>query len=356
MNPFKPQKIEWLTFLAILPVMAGSLIYLLYGEKYFDREVFLLALPLISVIGGVAWYLHVITMHLLRIRFPEFRQTVKRIYLLTAIHMMILALSLFCIFYGFGATNFLGYKINHHHFYLSLVIGGILTLIATTIWEGDYIFSKSKESHAEKELLEQLQLQTEFESLKSQVNPHFLFNCFNTLSSLITEDPERAEKFLDELSKVYRYLLRNNEDGLTTLKVEVQFIRSYFELLKSRYGNAVEMKIETDKKYDNYLLPSLSLQLLIENAVKHNIISKQLPLVIDIFTTTGNKLVVNNNLQLKHIKAQSTKIGLENIKSKYELLKQEGFQVFEDNKNFTVVLPLLWSKITDQKYSITMKN
>ena len=118
---------------------------------------------------------------------------------------------------------------------------------------------------AEKELLQQLTLQNEFESLKSQVNPHFLFNCFNTLSSLISEDPGQAVKFLDELSKVYRYLLRSNEEGLTTLKSELQFIRSYFQLLKSRYGNAVEMDIEVDRKYENYLLPSLSLQLLVEN-------------------------------------------------------------------------------------------
>jgi len=158
------------------------------------------------------------------------------------------------------------------------------------------------------------------------------------------------------MSKVYRYLLRSNEDGLSTLQKELQFIRSYFKLLKSRYGNALEFKIEVDKKYETYLLPSLSLQLLIENAVKHNIVSKQLPLVIDIFTTTGNKLIVNNNLQLKLIKASSTGIGLENIKAKYELLEHPGFQVLEDDKNFTVVLPLLWSKTADNNFSLSMKS
>ena len=204
-----------------------------------------------------------------------------------------------------------------------------------------------KESQEEKEQLEQLTLQHEFDTLKSQVNPHFLFNCFNTLSSLISEDPERAEKFLDELSKVYRYLLKSNEDGLSTLKAELKFIQSYFELLKTRHGNAIQMQIEVDKKYEQYLIPSLSLQLVVENAVKHNTISKTQPLVIDIFTTAGHKLVVNNNLQRKALKAPSNRVGILNIRAKYELLDQPGFQVVEDKKNYTIVLPLLWTNIRE---------
>ena len=356
MKRLKPTKIEWVTFVTLMPAIAVSIIYLLFGERYNNRDVILKAYPLIFVVGFILWYLHIAIMHSLRIKLPEFRQTVMRVVLLIVVHSCIMTLSMAFIFYGFSAIHFLGYQMDLHNFRLSVILGVTITLIATTIWEGEYIFDKWKESLAEKELLEQLQLQDEFESLKSQVNPHFLFNCFNTLSSLISEDPSQAEKFLDEMSKVYRYLLRNNQDGLTTLKVELQFIRSYFQLLKSRYGNAVELKIEIDKKYENYLLPSLSLQLLIENAVKHNIISKQMPLVIDIFTTTGNKLIVNNNLQLKVIKAPSNKIGLENIRAKYELLEHQGFQVVDDHKNFTVVLPLLWSKTSDNKYSLTMKN
>ncbi|MDX2046380.1 MAG: histidine kinase, partial [Chitinophagaceae bacterium] len=183
----------------------------------------------------------------------------------------------------------------------------------------------------------------------SQVNPHFLFNCFNTLSSLISEDRKKAEKFLNELSKVYRYLLRNNEDGLSTVENEIRFIRSYYQLLQTRHGEAVQVNIEIDKRYEPYLLPSLSLQLLVENVVKHNALSKNKPLVIDIFTTAGNKMVVNNNLQRRTIKAPSNKVGLENIKAKYSLLKQDGFQVMEDEKNFTVVLPLIWNNSPENR-------
>ena len=171
------------------------------------------------------------------------------------------------------------------------------------------------------------------------------------MSSLITEDKKQAEVFLNELSKVYRYLLRNNEDGLSTVENEIKFIRSYYGLLKTRHGEAVQLTIEIDKRYNAYLLPSLSLQLLVENVVKHNLLSKTQPLVIEIFTTAGNKLVVNNNLQRRTVKAPSNKVGLENIEAKYNLLNQTGFQVMEDGKNFTVVLPLIWNNTTENKNS-----
>ena len=207
-------------------------------------------------------------------------------------------------------------------------------------------------ARAEKEQLEQLTIRHEFETLKSQVNPHFLFNCFNTLSSLISEDKQKAEVFLNELSKVYRYLLRSNEDGMSTVDNEIKFIQSYYRLLQTRHGEAVQLHMEIDKRYNSYLLPSLTLQLLVENVVKHNVLSKNKPLVIDIFTTAGNKLVVNNNLQRRTVKAPSNKVGLDNIRAKYALLGHDGFQVMEDDKNFTVILPLLWSKTMDNKFAV----
>ena len=158
-----------------------------------------------------------------------------------------------------------------------------------------------------------------------------------------------ASPLCPELSKVYRYLLRNNENGLSTLKSEVQFIDSYYKLLQTRHNEALLMTLEIDKKYEQYLLPSLSLQLLVENAVKHNQLSKKHPLVIEIFTTAGKKLIVNNNLQPRKIKSTSSRIGLQNIRSKYLLLDQNSLQILEDGKTFSVVLPLIWNKVVDKK-------
>jgi len=173
------------------------------------------------------------------------------------------------------------------------------------------------------------------------VNPHFLFNSLNSLSSLINEDPEKAEKFLDEMSKVYRYLLRTNEEGLTTLESEMQFIQSYFHMLKTRYGEGLDMETNIDDHYMNYQIPPLTLQMLVENAVKHNMIMKNNPLKILIMTTNSGKLIVSNNLQRKDRMVSSNRVGLTNIVNKYRLMKKEEISVRDDGKEFAVVVPLI---------------
>jgi LytS/YehU family sensor histidine kinase len=296
-------------------------------------------------------------MHWLRIVFPTIKQTGFRLICLAAAHISLISFTWYILFYAYDAVHFLGYEFDKSQLHIALYSGVALTMVATSMWEAEYTFKQWKNSLTERERLQQLTLQQEFETLKSQVNPHFLFNCFNTLSSLIAEDRKQAEVFLDELSKVYRYLLRNNEDGLSSLQTEIKFIQSYYRLLKTRHGEAVQLSVETDKKYDHYLLPSLTLQMLVENAVKHNVLSKNKPLSIDIFTTAGGKLIISNNLQLRTMKVPSNKIGLDNIKTKFELLNQSGFQVLKDQKTFSVVLPLIWNKVTEEKIiSLEFKN
>lgn len=342
---WKPERKEWITFWILGVPFITVINLLLFDYRLFSTVYFFFA-AFISV-GSfifISWYFHVTSMHLLRQWMPAFKHTVLRIFLLAIIHVSMITLSMVCIFYGFDTVHFLGYYLEEDQFTKSLVLSCGLILIATTIWEGDYIIEKWKNSLEEKSRFEQLNLQNEFDTLKSQVNPHFLFNCFNTLSSLISEDPEKAEIFLDELSKVYRYLLSNNESSLSSVKDEIRFIESYFNLLRTRYGEAIQLFIEVDKKYDSYFLPSLSLQLLLENAVKHNVVSRDKPLSIEIFSLAGGKLAVNNNLQARMIKAPSTNVGLQNIRSKYELLGQPGFMIMEDGKSYTVVLPLIWQQ------------
>ncbi|HTM94132.1 MAG TPA: histidine kinase, partial [Flavisolibacter sp.] len=354
----KPTKLEWISFFTVMPLLCILLNHLLFGARQWkDGDVWLYSFPVVYIEGFCSWYLHIIVMHWLRVALPSMNQTALRLSILGLAHLTLISLTYITLFYAYDATNFLGYQLNSAQLYNALYCGFGLTMVATSMWEADYTVKQWKNSLTEKEKLQQLTLQQEFETLKSQVNPHFLFNCFNTLSSLIAEDRKQAEVFLNELSKVYRYLLRNNEDGLSSLQTEIRFIESYYRLLKTRHGEAVQLSIETDKKYDHYLLPSLTLQLLVENAVKHNVLSKNKPLVIDIFTTAGNKLVVSNNLQLRTLKVPSNKIGLDNIKTKYELLNQAGFQILKDQKTFSVVLPLIWNKAADEKMiSLELKN
>lgn len=344
MKFIRPTKLQVYSFIASMPIIDFVLNYVLYDQRIFnDIKIWLISFPIIYVIGIGSWYTHTVISSAVNKKYPGLKQTRIRIIILSVSIIPFMSSCVLLIFFLYDWLSLLGYQLSTEDLKLGLLIGFCVNLIFETLYQADYVLEKYKESVEEKEMLQQLSMEQEFDTLKSQVNPHFLFNCFNTLSSLISEDKQKAEVFLNELSKVYRYLLRNNEDGLSTVGNEIKFIQSYFRLLQTRHGEAVQINMEIDKRYEPYLLPSLSLQLLVENVVKHNVLSKNKPLEIDIFTTAGNKLVVNNNLQRRTVKAPSNKVGLDNIKAKYNLLKQPGFQVMEDEKNFTVVLPLIWN-------------
>ncbi|KAA9356956.1 sensor histidine kinase [Larkinella humicola] len=189
--------------------------------------------------------------------------------------------------------------------------------------------------------MQQEKTEVQMRALQSQVNPHFLFNGLNTLSSLIDEDPRQASEFVDELSNVYRYLLRSNENELVTLSDELRFIRSYFHLLQTRFGHSVSLQETVSDANQTALLPPLTLQLLVENAVKHNIILPDQPLQIRIRTTSQDLLIVENNLQRKNLRIESNGVGLSNIDTKYRLLNQPAPLVGEADGWFQVILTLL---------------
>ena len=349
----KPTRLQIVSFISSMPIIDFILNYILFDDAIFERgQVWLISFPLIFIIGIGSWRTQVTIQNLIQFKYPTLKQTRTRVALLASIIVPVMSLSVIFIFFIYDYFHLLNYRIKPNDIEFGLLVGFSVNLIFVTLYEVDYVVERLKESIMEKETLKQQALQHEFDALKNQVNPHFLFNCFNTLSSLISEDRQKAEAFLNELSKVYRYLLRNNEDGLSTVDNEIKFIRSYYGLLRTRHGEALQMTIEIDKRYHSYLLPSLTLQLLVENVVKHNMLSRYYPLVIEIFTTAGNKLVVNNNLQRRTVKAPSNRVGLENIQAKYDLLNQQGFQVMEDGKNFTVVLPLIWNNTIENERMI----
>ncbi len=340
----KPNRLQWVSFIASIPVIDILHNYIMYKERLFhDVKIWLISFPLILLLGVGSFLGHALIGNYIKLKYPSLRQSKMRILLEVFCVMPFMSFSVAFIFLLYDTLGILGYQLSYDDLKMGILVGFCVNIIFETLFEANYILQKYQESVEEKQNLQNLAVFQEFDTLKNQVNPHFLFNCFNTLSSLISEDKEKAGKFLDELSKVYRYLLQRNNDGMSTLNDEIKFIRSYFQLLLTRHGEAVKLNIETDKKYGQYLLPSLTLQLLVENAVKHNAVSKLKPLVIDIFTPAGNKLVVNNNRQFRSVKAISNKVGLQNIRAKYSLLHQKGFQVIEDEKNFTVVLPLIWN-------------
>ncbi len=256
-----------------------------------------------------------------------------------------------CFTVGFAKLTYFVLSQSHYgnlqaeesHFYGLLLISSMVVLIIAIMYEGITYFDKWKQALTEANQLEKLSLETQFQSLQSQLNPHFLFNSFNVLSSLIAENPRRAEDFVDELSNVYRYLLRSNEQELATVREELHFIRSFFHLLQTRHDKGITLDIQVDKSLENLKMPALALQILLENAVKHNELNPEMPLHVDISTKAGNRLLVRNNLQQKATRAVSTRVGLDNLRQRYDLLGIKGFEVVNDGRYFTVYLPLLGS-------------
>lgn len=194
---------------------------------------------------------------------------------------------------------------------------------------------------AEREEREKGVAQAQFESLKNQVNPHFLFNSLNVLSSLVHIDPDLSEQFIDQLARSYRYLLEQKDKELVPLKTEIDFVHAFTFLLKIRFEEKLKIHIDLAPETLNYYVAPLTLQLLIENAVKHNIISSETPLVIDIFNDSDTYLVVSNNLQLRENRLPSTGVGQKNIKSRYKLFTPNEVIFLAENEKYIAKIPFI---------------
>ena len=339
----KPKKFYVWSFWLSMPLITLAWVYILYDERMWsDWRVWAVTYPVIYGIGYISWYSHVQYNEFVTRKFPSLEQTGKRVLYKIGVNLLVMTPSVLLILYVFQYFQILGYRIQEDDIKYAYLAGLSVNLVFETLYEAVYIIDKHKENSTEKELLEKMQLQQEFDNLKQKVNPHFLFNCFNTLSSLISEDRQTADKFLDELSKVYRYLLRNNENDLSTVESEIKFIQSYCGLLKTRHSESLQFNMQVDAQYYHHLLPSLSLQLLVENVVKHNSMSRQQPITISIHSTDDGYLVVENNLIKKKTKTDSTGIGLSTIREKYKLLQRDDLKIEEKKDDrFAVNLPLI---------------
>lgn len=334
-------KEKWIGAIMVLPI-ALVINYFLFGPPYFESLSNFTWPTLITTLVVIGIYV-VCSMiaAMLQTRFPTYRQTLRRIGFAMLMFMVVTFIAISILFYGYDYLSINGMEVQMSNYWWVAGVGIIFNLLATSLNEGTAFYEKWRQVVDEAENLKKENLQSQLEGLKGQVNPHFLFNSLNSLSSLISDEPEKAEKFLDEMSKVYRYLLRTNEEGLTTLESEMQFIQSYFHLLKTRYGEGLDLETQIDPFYMDHLIPTLTLQMLVENAVKHNMLLKNSPLVIMIMTTNSGKLIVSNNLQRKDRLVSSNRVGLTNIVKKYRLMKQEEITVRDDGKDFAVIIPLI---------------
>lgn len=275
-----------------------------------------------------------------RRKFPEISRVQKRL-LLSAICIII-----WITFGGvplkllFGVSDFNGiFKMSEYLPFLPFNF--VASIIVSLAYEASYFFEKWKEQFRINEQLKNQQIKTQYEVLQNQMSPHFLFNSLNTLASIIPDDSDAAVAFTERLSEVYRYILNNKDRELVKLEEELDFVKSYMFLLKMRYPDNLTYTFSLDPHYLELTIPPLTLQMLVENAIKHNVVSKSKPLHVEIYIENGKSVIVKNNLQRKESLEKSTKTGLDNIRKRYSILGKREIDVITSATNFMVAVPLI---------------
>jgi two-component system, LytTR family, sensor kinase len=315
----------------------------LFGHRYFaEWPVFIWGSIVTLIIHAISWQFHTAVAVILRNRFPEDSQMFTRIPLAIGVFILMTSLCTTIIFFGYDYTGFLGYRFNESYYTWAIIFGIIENIFITFLHEGVNSYEKWKTTIRETETLKKEYIQSQLMGLKTQVSPHFLFNSLNTLSSLISEDPTKAERFLDEMSKVYRYLLRNNEDPLVPLSTEIQFIESYFHLLRSRYGASIEVAIEVPDSDLEMKIPPFTLQTMVENTIRSNRMSKDQPLKIHLYIDAEQRLCFMNSNQPKiGVDSSEAETGLQNISNQYRLLAKQELEIRETTDTRIIRFPVI---------------
>ena len=279
--------------------------------------------------------------HLLNEKYPWIKNPGKRLFSQFLIAMMYSAMTIFLLMMVFNkyiceipVANKMALVLT------STIIGVMVSFIILSVEISMQFFSQWKSSIVEIEKHKKETIQAQLENLKSQVNPHFLFNNLSVLSSLVYKDQDKAVEFINQLSKVYRYVLDSKERELVAVETEMEFIRSYCYLLIIRFDDSLKFQFDIPEETNEKLIPPMALQLLIENTIKHNETSTEQPLLVSV-KVEGDSLVVRNNLQLRKKYETSSETGLNNIIKRYRHYTDRPVEIKNDGSYFEVKIPLL---------------
>lgn len=233
------------------------------------------------------------------------------------------------------------WKENLNPLKLNIIYGSLINLFLHLLNAILFFFREYKRQWQETEELRQRSAQANIQLIKSQINPHFLFNNLNVLSGMLIRDNPEANRFIEEFSKVYRYILSNQDKELVELRSELEFIQPYIFLMQKRFDKGLRVTLDVPPAYESWYVVPAALQMLIENAIKHNVVSKSRPLDIQIHANGNQTLVVKNTLQPRLAAEPSTRIGLENIRKRYELISGRTVSIKQTGDSFEVAIPLL---------------
>lgn len=334
-------RIEWWFHLLSMPVMLPVGAYYFMGWRYFTDPITFVSGTLVNLF--VYWY--TITLFTLAVRwvirqFPTVQQAGIRIVMMLLLVGLIMAVTAVFAVWLFSIVPGTGVRFSWEAVVPILLFGSIASPIFCLALGMFYIYSQWQDRQTENEQLKQQAIQLQYDALKNQVNPHFLFNSLNSVSSLIGEDTALAERFVDQLAKVYRYMLQANNHDLVPLENELDFMATYTHLLQVRYGDSLQIGQQIDPEKLTSQLPPLTLQTLIDNAVTYNSMAPDKPLIIQVSIRYGHLLVVNT-LQRKRVQVGTNPVSLSTLLIKYQLLGMPPPIIEETDTQFSVAVPLI---------------
>ena len=339
LHTFKNRSIlKWIVGVSLVPPTFFFLLNLLDPEASAEEKnisSYLIGFLVSFAITASLFYYNTWVLDATFVRWPKPAQQRKR--LAVALTATILGSNMLALLISLLFNMWSGSPVE---LFSNVVAVTVITLVVSLWFLGYHFIELWRHSVLEKEQMEKEQISNQLAGLRHQLSPHFLFNSFNALQSLIEEDPQKAQQFVQQLSGMYRYTLVNAEEPLVPLSDELHFIEKYLYLQQVRFGKNLKSTIDAEPGCMNMLLPSLSLQILVENAIKHNIVSASRPLHISILES-GNQIQVINELQPRADTGTNTGIGLENLFKRYQLLNAGEPVIRRDDGKFTAILPLL---------------
>ncbi len=318
----------------VIPNLTG-----LFGHISFSSYLYWIGYSYFILLSFTIWQGNRYLLFKQREHFDWFDNPVRKLTMLIAANVFYTAplTSIWLIgWYWFAGFNQTDWNV----IYLVTLMNVIAVIFITHVYETVFLIKERERDIVEVEQLKRSKVEAELQALKNQVDPHFMFNSLNTLSYLIEHSKEKALTFNENLSFVYRYILMNKSKNLVQLTEEIRFLQNYYSLIKIRYETGIELKLKLENNYEEYLLPPISLQVLLENTIKHTEFDDSNKLIIDVIQQNSS-VVIRNNKRVKELPKPGSKVGLINLSERYRLSTGKNIEIDDGENYFSVSLPLL---------------
>ncbi|KAF0195120.1 MAG: putative signal transduction histidine kinase [Bacteroidetes bacterium] len=333
---YKPDKREVLT--RVIGILVISVLFPVIRFDNPSTDAGFLKIVLVSLVcTALLWNGSMLIINYSVSKFSVFREPVK----LLVIQVISLALFVVGVESGniWAIEHFLGVPMNQGEKVSFVATGLLITFMISAIYASVSFFLEWKSNMLKTQALEKANMEARYETLRNQVNPHFLFNSLNTLLMLVNDNPV-ASRYVESVSEFMRYMLNSREKEVVLLRDEIKMAREFVYIQQSRFGEKLSVSFDVQENFFHYAVPPLALQMLIENALKHNVISRDNPLHVKVYVADDSWLVVENNIQPKIDKEPSTGVGLANIRDRYLFLSGKEVIVKQKDNKFVVMLPL----------------